>query len=387
MTQRRDVQQEIDFTRSEQLGLRRDVVLPPGEKFVLWILDDHIGRGRSWVMSMAQLQAESGYGKTSTYSYVNALADRGLVWWNELPDKRREFFICWTNMAEMIDEGTRADHESDREASSRSEHPSSPDEQLVRVANSSVRQTNDPVRVANAHIRNSAPLSAPISAPPRPLSAPQEETGDDDGGELVDLASQNSQAQTPDRESILRELQACGIDLFVQCLELAESRGVTLQQAGGVVEWYRRHPGRWPPGVLFERLTKPEARFLEASDGWFGETAAWKAQAAQRAARSVQGGNSHDPQTPDPERVPGEPSMPAIERDENVYRREARYGPKLDAMTPAEVDALLADRPTLLRQVKRNGLKSPLFRPTVLEILETKLTAPPRQLSLLEDQP
>lgn len=378
MTQRRDVQQEIDFTRSEQLGLRRDVVLPPGEKFVLWILDDHIGRGRSWVMSMAQLQAESGYGKTATYSYVNALADRGLVWWNELPDKRREFFICWTNMAELIDDATRSEQKTDREASSRSEHPSSPDEQPVRVANSSVRQTNDPVRVANAHIRKSAPLSAPISAPPRPLSAPPEETGDDDE-DLHECSSGE------DRESILRELKDCGIDLFVQCLELAESRGVTLPQAAGVVEWFRRHPGRWPPGVLFERLTKPEARFLEASDGWFGETAAWKAQAAQRAARSVQDGNSFDTQTPGPERVPGEPSMPAIERDENVYRREARYGPKLDAMTPAEVDELLADKPTLLRQVKRNGLKSPLFRPTVLVILETKLTAAPRQLSLLDE--
>lgn len=138
------VQRQIDFTRGEQLSLRREICLPPGEKFLLWILDDHIGSGRSWVMSMAQLQAESGFGKTATYGYVNRLCERGLVWWDELADKRREFRICWPNVAETI------------EASSPRELP--------------VRQTNGAVRHAESQFATrtaSSPDEQPCS--PREL--------------------------------------------------------------------------------------------------------------------------------------------------------------------------------------------------------------------------
>jgi len=377
----------LSFTARRQ-AMREVQVGHPIAKALLWLVECHVGDNPDgWKLRTEDLAQEANCGVTTAEKWLDVLEELGFIRRAKITRRFQTYWMCWARVFGAIEEADQDDTEEvcDDEAGDETSEESEPEipqcgTEFHDVESDSTLWKETPPRGEKFHNvecnKEERPSSAHLSAPPRPLSAQQQasqqpaatKTGDDE-----------------DRESILRELKDCGIDLFVQCLELAESRGVTLPQAAGVVEWFRRHPGRWPPGVLFERLTKPEARFLEASDGWFGEAAAWKAQAAQRAARSVQDGNSHDTQTPGPERVPGEPSMPAIERDENVYRREARYGPKLDAMTPAEVDALLADKPTLLRQVKRNGLKSPLFRPTVLEILETKLTAAPRQLSLLDE--
>lgn len=364
-------QGKLDFTRGEQLALRRDILLPPGEKFLLWILDDHIGSCRSWVMSMAQLQEESGFGRSAVYNFVNRLCDRGLVWWDELPDKRRDFRICWTNVAEQI------------EAQSASTNPPGGnavhdvDAPVHQVESESTTWTLSPRRgraspPGGLHIMNSAPSSAQLtpssspSAPPaceaapiepsRPAREPTVRTDEDDDRML------RSRTEEPDRsrrEAVLREVQATGLGAFVQAMQQAEARGLSLEQIAAVAEFYRRHPGRWPPEVLFHRLTSPQALLLAPHEGWFGELPAWTARQRREAQERTQQAARDSPRR-------------ATEPSEEMQRLEAEFGPELDAMTPEAAAGLFpVDSPNRVLVVK-HGVQIKLLRRSLLMALQQR---------------
>lgn len=146
---------------------------------------------------------------------------------------------------------------------------------------------------------------------------------------------------------------------FAQALNQAEARGLSLEQVADVVEFYRRHPGRWPPAVLFNRLTRPQAAHLAPHEGWFGELPAWTAQQQRKAYERAQ-----ETARDSPRRV--------TEPSDELQRLEARYGEQLDGLTQDEVARLFPPGHVLQGLVQRQGSKSRILRPELLKAIEQR---------------
>lgn len=180
MTRRRPAanQMPIDFDRATRLKLRASVKLPPAEKFILWIIDDHIGNGRSWTMTSRQLAEESGYTERCVRKTVAALEKRLIVWTehasNHYHDQRREFFIAWPNLAEMIDEQS-GPTEQPTEALPVDPEPCS------TIRNNDLQSGttfHDPERRSGFSIYEDCPLYCPFTAI---ITGPGTDGGDDGG--------------------------------------------------------------------------------------------------------------------------------------------------------------------------------------------------------------
>ena len=136
-----------------------------------------------------------------------------------------------------------------------------------------------------------------------------------------------------------------GVGQFGPTVEAALSQGLTIEQIAAVVEHFQANPGRWAAGVLVERLTRPGARLLAPSEGWYGETREWKTAQATRPA-----------------------TTPAPVGD--LQRLEDQLGPQLDALTADELASLVADwTPRQRRDLDFHGRRHKDLRPLLLAAL------------------
>lgn len=137
-----------------------------------------------------------------------------------------------------------------------------------------------------------------------------------------------------------------------------------------MLEVFGRHPGRWPPEVLFHRLTSPQAALLAADEGWFGELPAWTAEQKKRAwtAQQTQAAESQR-STLNAQRSPDM----AVQKIVETQRLEKLHGEALDALTLAEAIQLLPADGNWRTQAQRvGGPRSPLFRPMMLQAIERR---------------
>lgn len=347
-------QRALPFTRSEQLRLRRDVTLPALEKFLLWVLDDHIGAGRSWTLTLEQLAEETGLSVTSVRKHAAALVERGLVWFRKTTghyhERNLEWFITWANVEELVQEQAATVREPVDSvpvtvAACSSTNPTDSEGFFREPQESFATRDNPTPREGIARnpqdsiYRKSAPLSAPLSAPPSTPNAT--EPADDFADRKI---------------GVVVVVKECGVGQFVKAVDQALAAGMTLDQIRDVCGEFQAHPGRWTPAQLFERLTRSGASLLGASEGWFGDSPEWTAREARRkAAQEAQ------------ERKEAE-EMP-IAPDPTRDALEAAYGPTVDAMTMDEIAELLEGakhRDFLLKMIRRCGRNAPAVRPELV---------------------
>lgn len=238
----------IDFTRSEQLGLLRDCRLgdprkrndrKPLAKLLLRSLDDRIGRNKRWAITVEELGEESEMSRSAVYKWLGWLSAAELIGFDELPDGRREFWICWSNVWAMTPAGRAAEREA-RDAVSPPRGP--------RVHN------------VDCSYKEERPQSAPLAPTPSP----------------------------PPREELVTMVRTAGVNLADETVADAIANGMTPEQVAAVVEHYQAHPGRWHPGILKERLTRQGAHGQQADEGWYGDSAAWQAAEVHRDAIAAQ---------------------------------------------------------------------------------------------------
>ena len=349
-------QREFKFDRAKQLKLRSAVKLPPAEKFILWIIDDHIGGKRSWTLTYGKIAEESGYTERCVRKAVAALDEHLIVWTkrasNHYHDQRREYFIDWQNLEELVDEQSKANKEPTDEP------PLDPEPRSEIVNDDPQSGTSFANRERSSAIVNvvpdsiytkTAPLTAPTTAhspPPSPPSAPPPA--------VDEFADQKT--------AVVVMVKECGVGQFVKAVDNALAAGMTLEQIRQVCGVFESHPRRWTAAQLFERLTRSGASLLGPSEGWFGDSAEWTASEARRkAAQEAR------------ERKESEEMTAAATKNQTQDPRELKYGAELDGMTAEQLAELLG--PSLghiVQAAKRYGKDSPLVRPLLLSSLEDR---------------
>ncbi len=342
-------QPKLDFTRGQMLHLRREISLPPTQKFLLWALDDAIRNGTSWTLSIADLMKVTGFKETATRDGLNSLKDAALIWWKLCPDGRREYFITWQNIEEAVDAQTPAQREEDTAAD---EVEAEPVAQVLSPASGpAVRQTdhesacrtesplNGPtVRQTDSSIRKIEHLTEPLIEPSSPSSARQLEAID---------------------ETMVVMVGETGIRRPEEAVRKAIANGMARAQLAAVIDHYNAFPGRWLPGVLFDRLTRAGAWRLPAAEGWFGDSPEWTARKPREP------NENNRPQSPD-ERVVASLNLEGI------------HGAALDELTPEQLLELASTSP---RRFSRRDLESmkvvrpnhPDFRAQFLLALDDRL--------------
>ena len=134
---------------------------------------------------------------------------------------------------------------------------------------------------------------------------------------------------------VMMKLKETGVGQVGPTIASAEAQGMTLVQIAAVIGHYQAHPGRWPQGVLCERLTRSNANILDASDGWYGDTDQWKHEQA-RIEREAQARAAHTHQAE-------EDAMSKLITYPQQDFAEAKFGPLLDEMTNPQAAALVQD--------------------------------------------
>lgn len=258
----------IDFTRSEQLGLLRDCRLgdprkrndrKPLAKLLLRSLDDRIGRNKRWAITVEELGEESEMSRSAVYKWLGWLSAAELIGFDELPDGRREFWICWSNVWAMTPAGRAAEREA-RDAVSPPRGP-----RVHNVDHESTMWNDSPqcgmvVHNVDCSYKEERPQSAPLAPTPSP----------------------------PPREELVTMVRTAGVNLADETVADAIANGMTLEQVAAVVGHYQAHPGRWHPGILKERLTRLGAHGQQADEGWYGDSASWQAAEVHRDAIAAQ---------------------------------------------------------------------------------------------------
>lgn len=179
-------------------------------------------------------------------------------------------------------------------------------------------------------------------------------------------SSSSSSTEADERDALVMMVKDAGVGQFSATVKTALDRGLTIEQARDVVAHFHAHPGRWSAGVLVERLTRLGANLLDAAEGWYGDSPEWLA-ARNRAAAAITLSQLK------------EADMPRVEtphEKQTRLNREAKYGPILDAMSPAEQKAalaeLLAKEPASIPFALRCGLSSGLYRDRLLVRMEQR---------------
>ncbi len=230
-------QREFKFDRAKQLKLRSAVKLPPAEKFILWIIDDHIGGKRSWTLTYGKIAEESGYTERCVRKAVAALDEHLIVWTkrasNHYHDQRREYFIDWQNLEELVDEQSKANKEPTDEP------PLDPEPRSEIVNDDPQSGTSFANRERSSAIVNvvpdsisttTAPLTAPTTAhspPPSPPSAPPPA--------VDEFADQKT--------AVVVMVKECGVGQFVKAVDNALAAGMTLEQIRQVFQDHFQ--GQW----------------------------------------------------------------------------------------------------------------------------------------------
>lgn len=265
-TDSRDTQLELQFTRGEQLSMRREVHLPHDEKWILWILDDHIGKGPYWPLTVQEIAAEAGFSVSKVYKVLASLKERMIVHWDCKPDTRgeqprqlrsgeRRFFIDWANLEGLP---------TIREAASQG------------ARNSPMEKTDSPLE--NSEGCQNSPLEKNDS-PLEKKTAPKFSNGESSTiNALINAPSTPSGAATTEDVSkrILGKLKAAKVDLAIEACQKARANGLSLEAFEAILDHALQHPGRWPPGVIFTRLTSPDAVRWEPHEGWFAADPSWR---------------------------------------------------------------------------------------------------------------
>ncbi|MBI1348712.1 hypothetical protein GC163_20760 [bacterium] len=97
---------------------------------------------------------------------------------------------------------------------------------------------------------------------------------------ITQLGDTPSTVTPADQKAALMVLvKECGV-YRPECVDVALSNGMTPDQIRDVVAIYRAagNAGRWKPGILFDRLSRPGAFTLKADQGWYGDADNWTAQ-------------------------------------------------------------------------------------------------------------
>lgn len=271
-------QLNLEFTRGEQLSILREIRLgdprksndrKPFAKLLLRALDDRIGRSKRWAMTVDELAEEAEMSRSATYQWLGWLNEAGLIGFDSLPDGRREFWICWSNLWQMTPAGRAAERAEQAAVSPPGGLASPPHGPAVhQVDQQSTTWTGGPphgllVHNVDCSYKEERPISA-HSAPPS-SSTP---SGDR-------------------RREVTMMVKTAGVGLFGPAVETAIAHGMGLEQIAAVVGHFSRFPGRWPPEVLYERLTRVQAFELAPDEGWYGDTPQWidkQRRADQKAA-------------------------------------------------------------------------------------------------------
>lgn len=317
----------IDFTRSEQLALLRDCRLgdprkrndrKPLAKLLLRSLDDRIGRNKRWAITVEELGEESEMSRSAVYKWLGWLSAAELIGFDELPDGRREFWICWSNVWAMTPAGRAAEREA-RDAVSPPRGP-----RVHIVDHESTMWNGSPqcgmvVHNVDCSYKEERPLSAQLA----PSSPP------------------------PPREELVTMVRTAGVNLAEETIATATANGLSSDQIAAVVAHYQAFPGRWNPGILYERLTRPGVQNDPPDHGWYGDSEAWLAAQRHQAAIAQQEASR--------QALAAENAQQAESRRE-LTELNALVGELLDSMPLDELRALVPDdhpRANQLRQAIR----------------------------------
>lgn len=229
-------QMKLPFTRKEQLGLRRRIFLPRDEKWLLWMIDDHIPADRkSWDLTFELLAAETSMSVSAIRRAVKGLADKVLIDVEKISGRyhetRRRFSIIWPNVEEYADANPVSLKRilSDGKDSFQAEKNPVSVEGIFSDGNDSIYTKNAPL---NAH------TNAPSSTPP------------------VDPMVVMVQGVINRAKEVIAQARAVGM---------------TDKKITAVFEHWKAHPDRWKVGILVDRLRRQGAADQPADQGWFGE--------------------------------------------------------------------------------------------------------------------
>jgi hypothetical protein len=99
-------QKELQFPtkRGEQLKiLRESRVGDAVEKLLLHKLDDRIGNGKTWRLSIEELASEMEVGVSTAYAKVKSLKAKQVIIAERCKDGKFEFQMVWSNLADFVD--------------------------------------------------------------------------------------------------------------------------------------------------------------------------------------------------------------------------------------------------------------------------------------------
>lgn len=280
-------QMELTIDREQQLALKRRVRLgSTTAKAMLFVLDDHIGkRNADWALTYEELAAEIEVSTSTAYRVARELEQLGVID-RKTEGKRVRFSIRWGTLWALDEQ------QNGPQAILTDANPIRTGENAIRTNAKTFRTHENAIRTSENHTTYESAIN---SAPSAPSSA------------------QGAVAEAPPELVVM--VVECGVGRAGEAVAQALANGMTEAQIRDVVEHFADpdNAGRWKPGVLFDRLTRPGAFALPADAGWFGDLPEWLA---------------------------GRRQMPA---EASKDTPESRWGPELDRLT-SEALLNLADR-------------------------------------------
>lgn len=332
----------LDYSRAQQLAILRECRLgdprkkndrKPIAKLLLRTLDDRIGKAGRWSLLMVDLAAEADVAPPTAYKWCAWLNAHGFIGFDELPDGRREFWICWNALWATTPEGRAA---TKKQATPVLQNRTT----LYDVEPDST--TENRVLCGRAHIRISA------------HSAPTERT-----------TSPPTPSIAPDRSVIVERVREAGVSQCAEAVAAALANGLTLDDLAAILDDWAAHRRAdqyaKPAGRLYHHLTSPST----VGAGRF---------------KWPQPDRPRGPYTPGP--VVRDPTAETDAREAAEAAHEARrkaldklHGATLAGLSDDDCLALLAHRPRLLDRYR--GRDDPVTRFALLEALDANQTPTP----------
>jgi hypothetical protein len=288
-------------------------------------------RPETFALSMADLIDELELSRSEGYELCDRLRALGVLAWDDLPNGRREFWICWGTLSEFAhpdpaqrpEVPTLREFRQQRRSEKLGQHQEPPIPQVRNGSDSSPEElesslAEDRSSPEEDHSSGEESLNRNIAtlSQPSPSSTGTPAAGGGGGGEIDGPEAGKREA--------LNLVRRAGVGRFVQAVDTATANGMTLAQVAAVARHAltpeNREPcPRWSGAIVHDRLTMPGAAMLSPEDGWWGDNPDWTAAQRQRSAQA--------PTSSAP--TPGE--------------LEARYGDALDALDDGELAKLRSE--------------------------------------------
>jgi|GEM_PF-6592472 len=301
MTLALDFGQQMDIFRTMRVG-------PFSHRWMMFVIWSHLGRARStWRMSAEDLGAEMQLHPSAAVRIAKKLDTLGVLRRSEVAKGLYDFSICWGVLFGLRDEAENLCARAEEDCARAEEDCARAEEDCARAEEDCARAEEDCARAEDTIYNHELPRTT-INIP----------------------------APVPEDEAmmVVARLVDAGVGQIGSTIATAEAQGMTLEQIAAVIEHYHSHPGRWPQGVLCERLTRRGARMLDAHQGWYGETEHWQREQA-RIEREAQA----RAQLTQAE----ETAMPKLITYPQQDFAEEKFGPLLDEMTYPQVADLVRD--------------------------------------------